>query len=85
MNNDKPLSDRLQDRFTKEQAELAAKISNDIAEDIDNHESKKDLRMAVDYWASVACDNCMALRMNQDEKIITELKELNKQLNRIVK
>lgn len=42
-------------RFTDKQAELAAKISNDIAEDIDCGESRKSLRMAVAYFADVAC------------------------------
>jgi hypothetical protein len=41
-------------RFTDKQAELAAKISNDIAEDIDCGESRKSLRMAVAYFAAVA-------------------------------
>ena len=42
-------------RFTVKQAEIAAKISNDIAEDIDCGESRKSLRMAVAYFADVAC------------------------------
>ena len=42
-------------RFTDKQAELAAKISNDIAEDIDCGESRKTLRMVVAYFADVAC------------------------------
>lgn len=42
-------------RFTDKQAELAAKISNDIAEDIDCGESRETLRMAVSYFADVAC------------------------------
>lgn len=42
-------------RFSKEQAELAAKISNDISEDIDCGESSVTLRMAVAYFADVAC------------------------------
>ncbi len=37
-------------RFSKKEAELAMKISNDIAEDIDNGESRKQLRMAVAYY-----------------------------------
>lgn len=41
-------------RFTKKQAALAVKISNDIAEDIDNGESRAVLRMAVAYWVDVA-------------------------------
>lgn len=47
----------LVERFTKKQAELAAKISNDIAEDIDCNETRAQLRMAVAYWADVACVN----------------------------
>lgn len=50
----KPKSKELVSRFTDKQAELAAKISNDIAEDIDCGESRKSLRMAVAYWADVA-------------------------------
>ena len=42
-------------RFTDKQAELAAKLSNDIAEDTDCGESRKTLRMAVAYFADVAC------------------------------
>jgi hypothetical protein len=42
-------------RFSSKQAELAAKISNDIAEDIDCRESRKKLRMSIAYWADVAC------------------------------
>ena len=42
-------------RFSKKEAGLAAKISNDIAEDIDCGETRKDLRMAVAYYADVAC------------------------------
>lgn len=41
-------------RFTKKEAELAAKISNDIAEGIDCGESRHDLRMAVSYFAEMA-------------------------------
>lgn len=39
-------------KFTKKQIELADKIINDVAEDIDCGESKKDLRMAISYLAS---------------------------------
>lgn len=48
-------SSGLVSRFTDKQAELAMKISNDIAEDIDCGESRKTLRMALSYWADVAC------------------------------
>ena len=42
------------ERFSQKQQELAAKISNDIAEDIDGGETRKQLRMAVAYWADMA-------------------------------
>lgn len=48
-------SSELVRRFTDQQAELAAKISNDIAENIDCGESRKTLRMVVAYFADVAC------------------------------
>lgn len=48
-------SSELVRRFSDKQADLAAKISNDIAEDIDCGESRKTLRMAVAYFADVAC------------------------------
>lgn len=48
-------SSELVRRFSDKQAELAAKISNDIAENIDCGESRKTLRMAVAYFADVAC------------------------------
>lgn len=41
-------------RFTDKQAEIAAKISNDIAEGIDCGESRRTLRRAVAYFADVA-------------------------------
>lgn len=48
-------SSNLVRRFSEKQAELAAKISNDIAEDIDCGESRRTLRIAVAYFADVAC------------------------------
>jgi hypothetical protein len=48
-------SSELVRRFTDKQAQCAAKISNDIAEDIDCGESRRTLRMAVAYFADVAC------------------------------
>lgn len=46
---------RMVGRFSDKQAELAEKISNDIAEDIDCGESRRTLRMAVAYFADAAC------------------------------
>ncbi len=41
-------------RFTKKQTEFAAKVSNDISEDINCNESKEELRMVIAYWSDVA-------------------------------
>lgn len=41
-------------------ADLAAKISNDIAEGIDCGETRKVLRDAIDFWATVADAECRA-------------------------
>ena len=43
-------------RFSDKQAELAVKVSNDIAENIDCGESRKTLRMAVAYFSDLACE-----------------------------
>ena len=48
-------------KFTKAQEELALKISNDISEDIDCGETKKQLRMAVKYWADAHCETAIEL------------------------
>lgn len=45
--NTKIKSGPLVKRFTKVQAERAAEIANDIAENIDNGESRAELRMTV--------------------------------------
>lgn len=42
-------------RFSNKQAKLAAKIHNDIAKNIDCGESRATLRMALAYFADVAC------------------------------
>lgn len=42
--------------FTKAEAEMAQGISNDIAEFMDNGHSRQQLRMAVHYYASAACE-----------------------------
>lgn len=55
-------------RFTKKQAELAAKISNDIAEGIDCGESRHDLRMAVSYFSYLANTEAQ-FRVSAEEKL----------------
>lgn len=54
--NPKPLGTTLSKRWTESQLERAAKISNDIAEDIDCKESRKVLREAVAIYADLHCD-----------------------------
>lgn len=43
----------LVERFSKREQELAAKISNDIAENIDCRETRAKLRMAIAFYADV--------------------------------
>lgn len=69
-------------KFSKTQAELAASIENDIAEDIDNGEDRQTLRMAVHYWACHASDLAIKLQLNEDTKVIRELQKLQKQLDK---
>lgn len=40
-------------RFSRKEAEMAAQISNDIAEDIDNKHTRAQLRMAVAYYSDL--------------------------------
>lgn len=59
-------------RFTKKQAELAKRISNDISEGIiDPRITHNDLRMAVSYWADVATVNAQkVVRSNQEMSLV---------------
>ena len=38
-------------QFTKAEVELAAKVSNDISEDIDCKETRAQLRRCIAYWS----------------------------------
>jgi hypothetical protein len=49
-------SDLLGGRFTQVQADLAAQIANDVAENIDNRDTRDELRMAVSYWNANFCE-----------------------------
>jgi hypothetical protein len=63
----KPTASDLVKRFEKN-VELARKIANDIAEDIDCGESRNTLRMAVSYFADLA--NAEAIKRDQAETAI---------------
>ena len=60
--------------FNKKQADLAAKISNDISEGIDCGESRKALRMAVDYWADQYSKEVNRRVVVEDELLTLKLK-----------
>ena len=60
-------------RFTEEQAELAAKISNDISEGIDCGESREVLRMAIAYWADAFCAEVDKRNAEERERIIRSI------------
>lgn len=54
-------------------AELAAKIKNDIAEGIDCGESRKQLMEAVAYWANVASENAQRLAMAESRLAVVQI------------
>jgi hypothetical protein len=61
-------------RYSKKQADLAAKISNDISEGIDCGEGRKSLRMAVAYWADQYSQEVIRRVGAEDELLILKLK-----------
>jgi hypothetical protein len=69
----------LASRFSKDQSELAQKIANDIHEDIDCGESRKQLRMAVDYWSCVATDEANRKSSEESQAVISALEKLSPQ------
>ncbi len=71
---------RLQNRFSKKQSELAAKIANDIHEGINCGESQSTLRMVVDYWSCVATDLQNDLSIQRSGKTIRLLEKVNDRL-----
>ncbi len=75
----KPLGTTLASRWTPEQLERAYSISNDIAEDIDNKESRTALREAVAVFADLHCDTSTELIAI---KKTAELKRLWRRVNR---
>lgn len=76
----KPLGTTLASRWTPEQLERAYTISNDIAEDIDNRESREALREAVAVFADLHCDastELLAIKCEvKCEGLIRDIKKL---------
>lgn len=59
------------------QESIALQISNDISEDIDNNDSKENLRIAVKWWADYACEQSrLRAELEQKEKIWNGIKKL---------
>ena len=57
--------------------DLALSVSNDISEDIDNRESREQLREVVRWWATKACDEAQRrAEAEQTVKMVRLAKEL---------
>lgn len=69
-------------RFSDKQADLAAKLSNDIAEGLDCRESRKTLRMALAYFSDVACVEAQR-RAAAESKLEIFRSELNLQVREL--
>lgn len=54
-------------------AEFAAKVSNDIAEDIDCRETRKQLREVVRFYAMQSCENHAWRKLAEGEVLTARL------------
>lgn len=68
-------------RWTVEQREQACAIVNDIAEDIDNHESRRELRQALAIYADMLYDEQQQKMEKGTAKLLADLKTLANKLN----
>lgn len=64
-------------RWTVEQKNRALQIVNDIAEDIDNHESRAELRQALAIYADMFCDVSMWRQEERDKVLVANLTKLD--------
>lgn len=69
-------------RWTPQQREAAIAIVNDIAEDIDNNETRSELRQALAIYADMHCDALQARSSEKTEKLMEAMKKLEELLNR---
>lgn len=72
---------RLVLRWKPEQIDEAAGIVNDIAEEIDNGETRKQLRQALAIYADMLYDALQAKAQARDVAVIAELEKINEKLN----
>ncbi len=70
-------------RFNPQKAQIAQQISNDISEGIDNGHSKRELRMAVAYYADLAA--VKAERLSNAESSIEICMIANRFMNAALK
>ena len=68
--------DGLAARWTKEQRDKAWGIVNDIAEDIDNHETRAELRQALAIYADMHCDALQKRACERTDKMMEAVNKL---------
>lgn len=78
----KPKSDKLADRWTQLQKDKACGIVNDIAEDIDNKETRAELRQALAIYADMLHDAIQEQFSEKDRKLIKKLDGFIKLISR---
>lgn len=64
------------DRWTKEQQEAAHSIVNDIAEFIDNRETRAELRQALAIYADLLSDERCRLSSMRSDKLLMAVNRL---------
>ena len=69
-------SDLLAARWTQSQRDKAWGIVNDIAEDIDNHETRAELRQALAIYADMLCDALQKRACEKTEKMMEAVNKL---------
>jgi hypothetical protein len=63
-------------RWTPEQRDKAMGIVNDIAEDIDSGETRKELREALAIYADMLCDTLQNRAAQKSDALLEEMKRL---------
>jgi hypothetical protein len=69
-------SDLLAARWSQAQKDKAWGIVNDIAEDIDNHETRAELRQALAIYADMLCDALQKRACEKTEKMMEAVNKL---------
>ena len=63
-------------RWTPEQRDQAMGIVNDIAEDIDNGETREELRQALAIYADMLCDTLQNRAAQNSDALLDAMKKL---------